>query len=214
MKLRCTKLENISYFSQIGFLPECLDFWDHTLKGKPSKKKEERKKICWYQCFGSLPPAPSVNTWPGEWRSKDNCKPEKEVHFYLEENQILSENQQAAEKSYRLTYDSNAGLTCGEMLSFGAPDLPGEQRFFNKPEHTWTSSVIEDDVDIFGFPTMTCNFRVLDGCHGHLVAKMCDLFPDGRSRFICYGVINLNHYKSNQKPEELTEGQRYTFIDD
>ena len=32
-----------------------------------------------------------------------------------------------ANKEWRLEYDSTSGWTCGEMLSFGAPDLPGEQ---------------------------------------------------------------------------------------
>jgi hypothetical protein len=44
------------------------------------------------------------------------------------------------------------------MLSFGAPDLPGEQRFFNLPEHTWTSEALDGDVDLFGFPAFRCRF--------------------------------------------------------
>ena len=32
-----------------------------------------------------------------------------------------------ANKEWRLEYDSTSGWTCGEMLSFGGPDLPGEQ---------------------------------------------------------------------------------------
>ena len=27
-----------------------------------------------------------------------------------------------------IAFSGNAGLTCGEWLSFGAPDLPGDQR--------------------------------------------------------------------------------------
>ena len=145
----------------------------------------------------------------GQWRSKDDCKPEKEVSFYMADHQVLSYEKSAQEKSYRLAYDSNAGLTCGEMLSFGAPDLAGEQRFFNLPEHTWTSSSLENEVDIFGFPTFSCSFKILNDTRGHLVAKLCDVFPDGKSRLLSYGVINLNHYKSDQKPEELVQGQRY-----
>ena len=34
-----------------------------------------------------------------------------------------------ANKEWRLEYDSTSGWTCGEMLSFGGPDLPGEQVF-------------------------------------------------------------------------------------
>ncbi len=145
----------------------------------------------------------------GQWRSKEDCKPEKEVNLYLSDHQVLSNEKPVQEKSYLLTYDSNAGLTCGEMLSFGAPDLPGEQRFFNLPEHTWTSSSLENEVDIFGFPIFSCSFKIMDDTHGQLVAKLCDVFPDGKSRLLSYGVINLNHYKSDQTPEELVCGKRY-----
>jgi predicted acyl esterase len=180
------------------------------LKGKLSRKQEEAKKMTWYQCFGSIPPAPSVTSWPGEWRSKSSCKQEAEVIFHLAKNQTLGKEIKE-ENWFRLNYDANAGLTCGEMLSFGAPDLPGEQRFFNLPEHTWTSSVLEDDLHIFGFPRFSCCFKLIGDSHGHLAAKFCDVFPDGKSRLISYGVINLNHHKSNETPEELVEGQRFYY---
>jgi predicted acyl esterase len=45
------------------------------------------------------------------------------------------------------------------------------------------------------------------------VAKLCDVFPDGRSRLLSFGVINLNHYKSNQEPEQLDLEKRWLSLE-
>ena len=42
-------------------------------------------------------------------------------------NRLVFQDFCGANKEWRLEYDSTSGWTCGEMLSFGAPDLPGEQ---------------------------------------------------------------------------------------
>ena len=41
---------------------------------------------------------------------------------------------------------------------------------------------------------------------GALIVKLCDEFPDGQTRLISFGVLNLTHYKSDEKPEQLRTG--------
>ena len=41
---------------------------------------------------------------------------------------------------------------------------------------------------------------------GALIVKLCDEFPDGQTRLISFGVMNLTHYKSDEKPEQLRTG--------
>ena len=41
---------------------------------------------------------------------------------------------------------------------------------------------------------------------GALIVKLCDEFPDGQTRLISFGVMNLTHYKSSEKPEQLRTG--------
>lgn len=191
----------------IGFLEECLDFWDYNLKGKASSKQETADKIIWYECEGSLAPAPSVTNWPGEWQAKSNVKPDLMATYYLGPNNSLTLQQQQLECDVK--YSATSGLTCGEMLSFGAPDLPGEQRFFNNAECTWTSEPLEAAQHIFGFPEFKCTFRTESDTRGALVAKLCDVFPDGKSRLLTFGVMNLCHHTSSQHPDLLSAGQWY-----
>ena len=42
-----------------------------------------------------------------------------------------------------------------------------------------------------------------------LAIKMCDVFPNGKSRLITNGVMNLSHIKSNEKPEALEKNKFY-----
>jgi predicted acyl esterase len=44
---------------------------------------------------------------------------------------------------------------------------------------------------------------------GALIVKMCDEFPDGQTRLLSFGVMNLTQYKSNGKPEQLRTGSWY-----
>jgi predicted acyl esterase len=54
---------------------------------------------------------------------------------------------------------------------------------------------------------------VFGDSQGQLAAKLCDVFPDGQARLVSVGVINLNHFKSSQQPEELEPGARCRSYD-
>ena len=43
-----------------------------------------------------------------------------------------------------------------------------------------------------------------------LCARLCDVAPDGSSRRISYGVINLTHRDSHSEPSALNPGTFYT----
>jgi hypothetical protein len=109
-------------------MEECLDFWNHHLKGRPSDKQTNAPKLIWFQCSGSVPPVPHIQTWPGQWCSRSVAKPDATFNYYLNEGHLLDQQDFCgANKEWSLEFDANAGLTSGEMLSFGAADLPGEQ---------------------------------------------------------------------------------------
>ncbi len=147
----------------IGFLDECLDFWNAHLKGIQSTKQDQAPKLIWFQCHGSVPPVPHIKTWPGSWYAlnKDEIRPDGHFKYFLNEGHLLDQQDFCgSSKEWKVEYDSNAGWTCGEMLSFGAPDLPGEQSFFNSPKTTWKSLRLQRDLDIFGFPEFTCQFQL------------------------------------------------------
>ena len=76
---------------QIGFMNECLDFWNFNLKGKSSLKQENAPKLIWYQCKGSVPPVPLIPKWPGTWYSRNNPMPDTVFKYYLNEGYLLDQ---------------------------------------------------------------------------------------------------------------------------
>ena len=197
----------------IGFMNECLDFWDHHLKGRISKKQENSLKLTWYQCKGDIPPGPKVDVWPGKWCNISSLEQTLTSMFLIAENgQLLAtqkENSNLTE--FHLSHDSNAGVTSGELLSFGAPDLPGEQSFFNNPKHTWIfPHALDKPFEIFGFSKFIFEFSIHSDTQAMLAIKMCDVFPDGKSRLITNGVLNLSHIDSNEKPKTLEKNKFYS----
>ena len=200
---------------QIGFMSECLDFWNHHLKekdGQPSEKQVKAPKLIWYQCQGSLSPIPHIKTWPGKWCAtrSENTHSDAVFKYYLNEGHLLDQQDFCGtQKEWKIEYDPNSGWTSGEMLSFGGPDLPAEQSYFNSPRTTWKSQRLQRDLDLFGFPEFNCQFQIHNDTQGALIVKLCDEFPDGQTRLISFGVMNLTHYKSHEKPEQLRTGTWY-----
>ena len=45
--------------------------------------------------------------------------------------------------------------------------------------------------------------------HAFVVARLCDVAPDGASTRVTYGVLNLTHRDSHEHPEPLEPGRMY-----
>ena len=197
----------------IGFMDECLDFWNYHLKNKPSAKQETSLKLTWYQLKGEVLPGSTKDPWPGRWCNISSFERiiERLVFVISDSGSLLSrraliENEPA---EFLLTYDSNAGLTCG-VRGLGGPDYPGEQKFFNNLLHTWIlNQPLKEAVDIFGFAVFRCEFRLHDDTEAMLAVKLCDVFPDGSTRLITSGVLNLTHKDSHENPTQLKQDTYY-----
>ena len=101
-------------------------------------------------------------------------------------------------------YDGRAGLAGMKWYTCGASDeLPGDQQNADKYGLSWYSEAFDHDVAILGQPTLHCPVAVENSDTGVLIARLCDVFPDGKSTLLSYGVLNLNHHKGHG-PDEVT----------
>ena len=66
-----------------------------------------------------------------------------------------------------------------------------------------TPKPFDHDVAVLGQPTLHCTVAVENSDTGVLIARLCDVFTDGKSTLLSYGVLNLNHYKGHG-PDEVT----------
>ncbi len=97
------KIKNSRLRVQIGYLPECLDFWRHNLKGQESAKQNEAPKLIWYQCRGDLPPGKSTRV----------------INFFMSNENIMTKSRSKCRVLvWRLDVDGRSEPSWSRSLKF------------------------------------------------------------------------------------------------
>jgi len=189
----------------IGFMDECLAWWDQHLKGM-DRGYDQKAKVRWFLCNGVVPPGPSVESWPGQWQAGERSEGSSTVVYTLSDDCLMKQGQSKMSKPVSISFSGSAGLMCGEWLSFGAPDLPGDQRVASQFQACWFSETLETDFHIFGQAAISVECEV-DKQVGQIYCGLCHVMPDGGFRLITYGLLNLNGLENGRM---LTPGKVYT----
>ena len=71
-----------------------------------------------------------------------------------------------------------------------------------------TAQPLREPLEILGAPEIEIEIAS-DKPVAQLCARLCDVAPDGSSRRISYGVLNLTHRDSHAEPSALTPGVFY-----
>jgi putative CocE/NonD family hydrolase len=192
---------------RIGFLQECLRWWDQWLKGIDTGIMAEPTYRVWMQ--GSAPPRTSYAERPGRWVAEPswpspNIKPQR-----------LSLNAESlsatAGRETALTHRSplGNGALAGHWCAYGyAPDLPADQRPDDGMSLLFDSAPLAEPLEILGAPVITLELAA-DRPQAQVCVRLNDLAPDGASLRVSYGLLNLAHRDSHEFPEPLEPGQRY-----
>jgi putative CocE/NonD family hydrolase len=194
----------------IGFLQESLRWWDHWLKGIDIGVMDEPMLRVWMP--EAVPPRPFEAEWPGRWIGEANWPPAHitpEVYFFGDNSLI---------KTIPSTGDvtllgaqlngATAGVWCPYGNKFG---LPTDQRTDDGLSLCFTSVPLNEPVEILGFPRVDLKLSV-DQPNALLAVRLCDVAPDGASRLVSWGLLNLTHRNGHECPEPLEPGQVYQVI--
>jgi predicted acyl esterase len=194
----------------IGFLQECLRWWDHWLKDRDSGLMDEPTLRAWMQ--EALPPASRYAERPGRWVVEPVWPPapgrERTRSLYLNERGL--EAGSAADCAVAigtvLAHGSEAGVWC----SFGAPgDAPTDQRAEDGRARCFDSMPAEAPVEILGVPTVSLTLSA-DRANAQVTVRLCDVAPDGASLLVSRGVLNLTHRDGHERPSPLEPGRLYS----
>jgi hypothetical protein len=90
--------------------------------------------------------------------------------------------------------------------NFGRP--AGDQAEDDGISVSFTTAPLEAAIAICGFPTAHLRLQCRASA-GQVAIALCDVWPDGTSTRITGGVLNLNHYRSHEHPEDLEPGRDY-----
>jgi putative CocE/NonD family hydrolase len=126
----------------IGFLQECLRWWDQWLKGKDTGIMDDPKLITWIQ--DSELPAVSYSERPGKWVA-DLAWPSpniKDQILWLTEDKLTDEIKTG--ETFIIPSIQEHGFYTGVFCSFGQPgDSAADQRLENGKAVVFTSAPLE-----------------------------------------------------------------------
>jgi putative CocE/NonD family hydrolase len=195
----------------IGFLQECLRWWDHWLKGIDTGILQEPMLRVWMQ--DSQPPAPHHSAWPGRWVAEPSW-PAPEIQAQTRALWLAApgtlEAAPAPGASLAFRGSQLAGADAGAWCPHGSPgDMPPDQRAEDGLALSFTSAPLAEPVEILGFPEVTLAVAA-DRPNALLAVRLCDVAPDGASTLVTRGLLNLTHRDSHAEPTPLEPGREYT----
>jgi len=189
----------------IGFLQECIRFYDHWLKGEDTGIMDEPTMRVWIQ--DPVPPATHYAERPGRWGAEPSW-PSPNVNrrrMYLNDGRLGDEPGEEQLAAFRGS--EAAGQDGGAWCAFGGPlDAPPDQRAEDGLSLCFTSEPLTEPLEILGHPVANLEF-VSDRPQALVVVRLCDVAETGESTLITRGVLNLTHRESHEHPQPLVPGE-------
>jgi uncharacterized protein len=189
----------------IGFLQEALRWWDHWLKGIDTGIMDEPMLRVWMH--DAVPPRPSYEERPGRWVA-ETAWPSPDIvtrRFAMTPGGLDDEPGEPVGLGFR---GSQAhGLDSGTWVAWGtAVDFAPDQRVEDGRSFCFTSAPLHGRVEMLGFPEVTLALASDRPC-GLIAARLCDVAPSGASTLVTFGVLNLSHRESHERPTPLVPGR-------
>jgi putative CocE/NonD family hydrolase len=193
----------------IGFLQEELRWWDHWLKGRDTGIMDE-PMLRLYR-MNSAEPAGHYEYRAGEWIAEPSW-PSPNVaptEFHLSAAGGLSRHGGGPQGVLDHSTPLDVGMASGKWCGYSRPgDAPLDKRRDDAGSLTFETERLAEPLDIAGDARVVLDLEV-DRPVAQLAVRI--VHPDGRSTRVTFGVLNLTHRDSHERPEPLVPGRRYTI---
>ena len=193
----------------IGFLQECVRWWDRWLKGEKNGAEKGPMLRAWMQ--DGIAPRVAYDTRPGRWVSESAWPAgQLEAHAYrLAPRRLVPELEPISAAALAFRSPMRLGLFAGKWCSYAAPpDLPGDQREEDGGALVFETEPLENDLEILGPPVAELELSS-DRPVAMIAARLSDVLPEGPVTRVTYGLLNLTHRESHETPAPLEPGKRY-----
>lgn len=197
----------------IGFLQECVRWWDHWLKGVENGVMARPRLRAWMQEY--VAPASHHRERPGRWVSEAQWPPQRDpVRLFCCADGRLSPQPPAPAGSAEpgspahvsIVGSELAGSDAGAWCPYGQiTDFPPDQRSEDGLALSFTSSMLSEPLEILGTPVMELDLTV-DRPLALVAVRLCDVTPDGASLLVSRGLLNLCHRNGHARPEPMEAG--------
>ncbi|MDH3662358.1 MAG: CocE/NonD family hydrolase [Alphaproteobacteria bacterium] len=195
---------------RIGFLQECLRWWDQHLKGIDTGIMAEPMLRAWIQ--EPAGPAPWYRERPGRWVAESDWPGPGIDDLPLtlgSPGRLVEDAAPSLPLPLPVTIASpqTTGLAAPSWCAYGLdPDLALDQRQEMGGSVIFETLPLAEDLDILGFPILEAEIAS-DRPVAHLAAALSAVAPDGAATLVSFGVLNLTHRQSHATPEALRPGE-------
>jgi putative CocE/NonD family hydrolase len=201
---------------QVGFLQMAIRWWDRWLKGVENGAEADPA----YRAYilQSAPPDASPKHRPGHW-VEEAVWPSPRVtpvtlHLAAEPGvshprtpvgYLKTENAEGF--ALAVSTPQHLGMNAGEFFPMGLnAEMPGDQAGDDALSLCFDGEVLAADLQLLGAAQLTLRLSS-DQPLAFVVARLCDVAPDGSSVRIAHGFLNLCHRASREDPAPMVPGQ-------
>ncbi len=192
---------------RMGFLQECIRWWDHWLKGNDTGIMDEPQLRCWMQ--DPVPPRTYYAERPGRWVAEESWpSPRIEATtLHLNRGGLGAAPGEAGDLA--INSPLTVGLMAGQWCPHGSdPDQAGDQRYEAGGSLVFDGEPLAEAMEILGAPVVELDLAC-DKPQGMVAVCLSEVLPDGAATRISYGLLNLSHRDSHETPSALEPGTRY-----
>ncbi|MGE4428036.1 MAG: CocE/NonD family hydrolase [Solirubrobacteraceae bacterium] len=191
----------------VGFLQECVRWWDHWLKGEDRGIGGQPRLRAWMPRAGTRP---EQDEQEGRWLALDGwpatgVRPDR---WPLRADGTLAPPDGDSGPAGERTIGSpqTVGIDAGAWCGYGLPgDAPGDQRRDDARSLCWDSAPLADQVELVG-PCRVHLRLSADRPVAFVAVRLVDVAPDGRASMVARGVLNLCHRDGHDAPRALEPG--------
>jgi uncharacterized protein len=185
---------------QIGFLQECVRWWDRWLKGQANGVEDDAAMRA-YLLHPARPDACAAHR-AGEWVASDWPVPVTMQVLPLSDQGLV-----AGVLSARICTAQQHGMDAGEFFPMGLnAEMPGDQAGDDALAVCFDGAELAADLTLMGRAELRLRLSA-DMPKGHLIARLCDVAPDGSSVRMAHGMLNLCHRDSMAAPVLMEPGE-------
>ena len=190
---------------RIGFLAECKAWFDRYLKGD-----EDAPEVPAYRFFikDSIAPAREVTAQPGRWAAESAWpSPRIAARMWSLATDGLREGAGTGDGALSVATSQILGRA-GQRFCPGLrsrDELAPDQRPDDARSLALDAAPLAAGIDIVGAARLRLRLTP-DQTGGFVVARLCDVRPDGASAFITMGVLNLTHRNGHDRVDAMIPG--------
>ena len=200
------KYPNVAYPEpRIGFLQECRQWFDRWLKGV--ENGVENTPDYRFFIMDSMEPSRRIDVRPGRWAAEPQW-PSPRLQTWRLALSRAGLGEAPGDGTLPLRSPQTLGAR-GQRFCPGLRDLyemADDQTEDDAAGLSLDTAPRGEDIDIVGAAELTLR-ATPDASTGFVVARLCDLRPDGTSAFITMGALNLTHRGGHDRVEPMTPGQ-------